>query len=50
MAQLLRWQSTTQACREALGDGESLTMLRIPAGCFQMGSPRHEIGRGNAKG
>jgi formylglycine-generating enzyme required for sulfatase activity len=50
MAQLLRWQSTTQAFREALGDGESLTMLRIPAGRFQMGSPRHEIGLDIAKG
>jgi len=46
MPQLLRWQSTTQAFIEALGDGESLTMVRIPAGRFQMGSPREEAESG----
>jgi formylglycine-generating enzyme required for sulfatase activity len=42
---LLRWQSTTQAFQEALGEGEVLTMLRIPAGRFWMGSPDQEAGR-----
>ena len=42
---LLRWQSTTQAFQEALGEGEVLTMLRIPAGRFRMGSPDQEAGR-----
>jgi len=42
---LLRWQSTTQAFQEALGEGEVLTMLRIPAGRFRMGSADQEAGR-----
>jgi formylglycine-generating enzyme required for sulfatase activity len=46
MPQVLRWQSTTQAFHEALGDGEWLTMVRIPAGHFQMGSPREEAESG----
>ena len=52
MPQLLRWQSTTQALFEALGDGESLTMVRIPAGRFQMGSPMEaaESGRDDDEG
>jgi formylglycine-generating enzyme required for sulfatase activity len=52
MPQVLRWQSTTQAFHEALGDGESLTMVRIPAGRFQMGSPMEaaESGRDDDEG
>jgi formylglycine-generating enzyme required for sulfatase activity len=52
MPQVLRWQSTTQAFHEALGDGESLTMVRIPAGRFQMGSPMEaaESGRDGDEG
>ncbi len=45
MPQYLRWQSTTQAFLEPLGEGQALTMLRIPAGRFVMGSPYHERGR-----
>ena len=45
MSPLLRWQSTTQAFREALGEGQVLTMLRLPAGRFLMGSPDQEAGR-----
>ena len=46
MPQLLRWQSATQAFFEALGDGESLTMVCIPAGRFQMGSLMEEAESG----
>jgi formylglycine-generating enzyme required for sulfatase activity len=46
MPQVLRWQSTTQAFHEALGDGEWLAMVRIPAGLFQMGSPMEEAESG----
>ena len=45
MSPLLRWQSTTQAFREVLGEGQALTMLRLPAGRFLMGSPDQEAGR-----
>jgi formylglycine-generating enzyme required for sulfatase activity/CheY-like chemotaxis protein len=50
MPQVLRWQSTTQAFIEPLGDGQALTMLRIPAGRFLMGSPDHESGRAADEG
>ena len=50
MPQVLRWQSTTQAFSELLGDGQALTMLRIPAGRFLMGSPDHESGRAADEG
>lgn len=42
MLQLLCWQRTTPAFREAFGDREWLTMVRIPAGRFRMGSHREE--------
>ena len=42
---LLRWQARTQAVFEYLGDGAQLTMVRIPAGRFQMGSAEQEPGR-----
>ena len=41
---LLRWRSRTQAFVERL-DGLELTMLRIPAGRFLMGSPEEEMER-----
>ena len=41
---LLRWRSRTQAFVERL-DGLELTMLRIPAGRFLMGSPEAELER-----
>ena len=41
---ILRWQSRHQACREDLGTGVVLTMMRIPAGNFQMGAPEKEEG------
>ena len=42
---LLRWQARTQVFYEKLGDTASLTMVRIPAGSFQMGSAEQEPGR-----
>ena len=33
---LLRWQARTQVFHEELGGAERLTMVRIPAGSFQM--------------
>jgi formylglycine-generating enzyme required for sulfatase activity/CheY-like chemotaxis protein len=42
---LLRWQARTQVFYEDLGDGARLTMVRIPAGSFQMGSAEQEPGR-----
>ena len=45
MPQLLRWQSSSQAFIEPMGEGQQLTMLRIPAGRFLMGSPEQESGR-----
>ena len=42
--QLLRWQARTQVFYEELGDGARLTMVRIPAGSFQMGSADQELG------
>ncbi|MFM9104758.1 MAG: SUMF1/EgtB/PvdO family nonheme iron enzyme [Cyanobium sp.] len=50
MPRLLRWQSTTQAFIEPLGSGQALTMVRIPAGRFEMGSPDHERGRDDDEG
>ena len=42
---LLRWQARTQVFYEELGNGAQLTMVRIPAGSFQMGSAEQEPGR-----
>ena len=42
---LLRWQARTQVFHEELGEAERLTMVRIPAGSFQMGSAEQEPGR-----
>jgi formylglycine-generating enzyme required for sulfatase activity len=42
---LLHWQARTQVFHEALGDAGPLTMVRIPAGSFQMGSAEQEPGR-----
>ncbi len=42
---LLHWQARTQVFYEALGDAGPLTMVRIPAGSFQMGSAEQEPGR-----
>jgi formylglycine-generating enzyme required for sulfatase activity/CheY-like chemotaxis protein len=50
MPQYLRWQSSTQAFIEPLGEGQALTMLRIPAGRFLMGSPDHESERDDDEG
>jgi formylglycine-generating enzyme required for sulfatase activity len=50
MPHLLRWQSSTQAFIEPLGEGQALTMLRIPAGRFLMGSPDHESERDDDEG
>jgi formylglycine-generating enzyme required for sulfatase activity len=50
MPQYLRWQSTTRAFIEPLAEGQALTMLRIPAGRFVMGSPDHESGRDDDEG
>jgi formylglycine-generating enzyme required for sulfatase activity len=50
MPQLLRWQSSSQAFIEPLGEGQQLTMLRIPAGRFLMGSPEQESGRDPGEG
>jgi formylglycine-generating enzyme required for sulfatase activity/CheY-like chemotaxis protein len=42
---LLRWQARTQVFHEELGGAERLTMVRIPAGSFLMGSAEQEPGR-----
>ena len=42
---LLRWQARTQVFHEELGGAARLTMVRIPAGSFQMGSAEQEPGR-----
>jgi formylglycine-generating enzyme required for sulfatase activity len=36
--------------REGLAEGVELTMVQIPAGSFQMGSPENEAGRNDAEG
>ena len=48
--QLLRWQARTQVFKEELGDGARLTMVRIPAGSFQMGSAEQELERQSNEG
>ena len=45
LLRLLRWQARTQVFHEELGEAERLTMVRIPAGSFQMGSAEQELGR-----
>ena len=47
--QILRWRSRSQAFVERI-DGLELTMLKIPAGSFLMGSPQGEEGRIDAEG
>ena len=47
---LLRWQARTQVFHEELGEAERLTMVRIPAGSFQMGSAEQEPGRQSNEG
>ena len=42
---LLRWQARTQVFHEELGGAERLTMVRIPAGSFLMGSAEQGPGR-----
>jgi formylglycine-generating enzyme required for sulfatase activity len=39
---ILRWRSRHWAHREPLAQGVALTMLRIPAGSFEMGAPETE--------
>ena len=39
---ILRWRSRHWAHREPLAEGVVLTMLRIPAGSFEMGAPETE--------
>ena len=48
-ATLMRWQARTQAFVERC-DGLTLTMLRIPAGRFVMGSPQAEPERQSSEG
>jgi formylglycine-generating enzyme required for sulfatase activity len=45
LLRLLRWPARTQVFHEELGEAERLTMVRIPAGSFQMGSAEQEPGR-----
>jgi formylglycine-generating enzyme required for sulfatase activity len=40
---IMRWRSRHWAHREQLAEGVALTMLRIPAGSFEMGAPQTEI-------
>jgi formylglycine-generating enzyme required for sulfatase activity/CheY-like chemotaxis protein len=47
---LLRWQVRTQVFHEELGGAERLTMVRIPAGSFLMGSAEQEPGRQSNEG
>ena len=47
---LMRWQARTQVFHEELGEAERLTMVRIPAGSFQMGSAEQEPGRQSNEG
>jgi formylglycine-generating enzyme required for sulfatase activity len=39
---IMRWRSRHWAHREQLAEGVALTMLRIPAGSFDMGAPQTE--------
>ena len=45
LLRLLRWPARTQVFHEELGEAERLTMVRIPAGSFQMGSAEKVPGR-----
>ena len=47
--QILRWRSRSQAFVEKI-DGLELTMLKIPAGSFLMGSPEGEEGNDGEEG
>ena len=47
--QIMSWRSRSQAFVERI-DGLELTMLKIPAGSFLMGSPEGEHGRIDAEG
>ena len=48
--QVYRQEVRVQACEVALGEGESLRLVQIPAGEFEMGSPAHEIDRSPDEG
>lgn len=40
---IMRWRSRHWAHREQLAEGVALTMLRIPAGSFEMGHWRRRL-------
>ena len=47
--QILRWRSQHLAYWEELAPGAVLTMMRIPAGHFEMGAPETEEGSSSAE-